>query len=500
MSYYQMDEGIDDDDGDAANMGDQSPRHHHAFSDDDDDIGMDGDDLLHAGPAVAAPVRLEINRSMRTSLDQFRSDSKSVKTGKGANDTVIPISHTSMIGGKFHTNYITLSGFYSAASVGWLQPTFISEVAVDNHILFFDLDIYVTTDTVWTSQHTLRTVLFFLSKIQQLTDDDDSLQCVITQAEPTLKKGKNGAEDKIKVGIHFYLPLLFVDIPTHVKIRALLLVAAVERSSDHIAVSLDESKGDEDGFLLVNSWGDVLDKAICTKPQLRLYCSSKAEHCDCVPEEGEAKCKGHRINVGRRYNIIDILDVDEDGSFVRDENAYNRFSNLDEPNSYDPNVQGALIQRREEFLKLISLRKTGQLNQITFPDNAAEIEEMAEEFDDDNGPNDEELKTVEVSGEIATIITDLVWMLGLVESPDEITKVSACAAKKGAKPSVYNVALNTHWCFNRCGEHKSNRVYLLVSCLLFLLFLLFLFRCLCFTFGFTVVCFFASAITIATCA
>ena len=138
----------------------------------------------------------------------------------------------------------------------------------------------------------------------------------------TAPKGATDNKDRdgIKVGMHMYFPLIFVDSATHLKLRSYLLVKAVDVSQDHIGL-LD---GDE-GCLLINKWADVLDAAVCGQPKLRMMCSRKAAPCKHTAEEKkELKC-GRKHDVGRLYRVIDV--TEHDGTrLTRNPRLFTRFA------------------------------------------------------------------------------------------------------------------------------------------------------------------------------
>ena len=72
---------------------------------------------------------------------------------------------------SFHVDEDNLHVFYKQAAIGWREPTFLSENAMDVHILFFDLDILVypedpnATVPTWTSEHSTTTTKTLLSTV-----------------------------------------------------------------------------------------------------------------------------------------------------------------------------------------------------------------------------------------------------------------------------------------------------------------------------------------------
>jgi hypothetical protein len=268
-----------------------------------------------------------------------------IKNGLDFRGLKIPVSHNSMRGGKYHVQDENLNNFYGHLAETWhLPPTYLSEIATPSgpHRLFFDLDIYVTSETPWTPEHTTNTVAFLLMQLRPLIKEKDKFECIVTQAEPQ-NIPVEGADDKIKVGIHMFLPYIFVSIEDHVAIRAVLLCSMVKQSSDHIGLSSDNP-----GCLLVTPLSQVLDKAVCQVPQLRMICSNKCGKCNHTKKERvELKCnrKNHKLNRGRMYQVVDVMDINEDGELVRDDQRIAQFSNLD---------QDASTLDRAESRKLVS--------------------------------------------------------------------------------------------------------------------------------------------------
>ena len=96
----------------------------------------------------------------------------------------------------------SLLGFYKKAATSWHEPTFLSEIAATpSHILFFDLDIYITGDSVWTAESTHSTVVYFLNIIKKMVVEDEvDLACIVTGAEPQQIHVPDG-DDVLKVFI-----------------------------------------------------------------------------------------------------------------------------------------------------------------------------------------------------------------------------------------------------------------------------------------------------------
>jgi hypothetical protein len=254
-----------------------------------------------------------------------------------------------------------------------------------------------------------------------------------------------------------YMPYVYVDNETHSQLRRFVLVAVHELSSDHIAVT-----DDDEGFLLINSWADVIDKNI---KALRMVCASKARKCfHTVEEKKSLKCgrRRHTVNVGRRYKFLDIMNWDnEDGAYKRDERKYERYSSIDDTFTNATQEQ-QLVKRRAEFLMLTSLRKSDEnITPLTLPNNISDVEIAAGELDGaEPNENKQDSKFKDVSNETDIIIKAFVYQMGIVNHLDDIERVTSAGV--GAFPSVYQVSLHQRWCFNHGAEHASNRVYLLV--------------------------------------
>ena len=79
----------------------------------------------------------------------------------------IPVSHNAICARmkSIHVSETNLAAFYEIAAKYWDDPTFLSEIAIETHILFFDLDIYVDADVIWNSSRTLSTVVFIANKV-----------------------------------------------------------------------------------------------------------------------------------------------------------------------------------------------------------------------------------------------------------------------------------------------------------------------------------------------
>jgi hypothetical protein len=245
-----------------------------------------------------------------------------------------------------------VDAFYGRAAADWHGKSFLSESAPKDpeasRIFFIDLDIYITKDREWQTQDAISAVTFFLQQVCPLPSHPLSLltptAVVSLQLEPMVKEKRclttyistagvtevevDGGVNKIKVGVHFYLPHLFVDAKLHSNLRTILLHRVINANSDHIAFN-DESPG----HLLVNSWPDVLDKNLGA---LRMYTASKAGACLHTKEERkELGCnkKGpthHRLNFGRRYKLIEILKFDEETKeFGRDETLASTYGGVD---------------------------------------------------------------------------------------------------------------------------------------------------------------------------
>lgn len=280
-----------------------------------------------------------------SSLISWCKSVPAIRSGCDHDGSAIPSSHTSMDGctKALHVDDSMLNAFYLHAAKGWHEATFLSELGSPVHILFFDLDLYVAGNSQWREEDTVRTVRFFLYQLTHLVADNntDILKCIITHVEPEVISAE-GRDDRVKIGIHMYFPLAFVDIETHRKLRSVLLIAATERAEDRVAVRLEDhqlteveqmmEEEEEDGFTLTNSWADALDLQVVKVPALRMVCSSKCTKCSHTPEERQqlkCKAKGHLANVGRRYNVVDVLIYNKQTmQFERDGRDYNTYTNL----------------------------------------------------------------------------------------------------------------------------------------------------------------------------
>lgn len=65
----------------------------------------------------------------------------------------------------WHVEEDMLGSLYKKAATWWDQPTFLSELGVDQHILFFDLDIYISCDTKWTVERSRAVSLFIAGEV-----------------------------------------------------------------------------------------------------------------------------------------------------------------------------------------------------------------------------------------------------------------------------------------------------------------------------------------------
>lgn len=145
----------------------------------------------------APPPFTEISRAL-CSLYTWCRSIPAIRTGKQISGEITPTSHSSLCKEKTHTHTqllhfkiayplhspwvshtsITthtpgariralhvpgehLQAFYGRAAAGWNEPSFLSEMATPEHILYFDLDIYLASGSQWTSVHAIRTVTFF---------------------------------------------------------------------------------------------------------------------------------------------------------------------------------------------------------------------------------------------------------------------------------------------------------------------------------------------------
>jgi hypothetical protein len=258
-------------------------------------------------------------------LYQWARNNSEVRSGKDVEGKEVPVSHNAICARmkSIHVSDSNLSAFYHAASQYCTDPTFLSEIATPEHILFFDLDIYISADDIWTNENSISTVSFFASKVAELLNEDEDTTTVVITAVTPLRVQKNG-DDMMKVGVHFYFPTLFVDAATHNRVRSYLLVAVTAVSSDHIAVD-----GEFAGFLLKTSWSDVLDKNLRA---VRLLVSSKPGKCGHnVEERKRLKChaRRHKVNTGRVYAFVDILKQHEDnGTFLRHTREYDKYISI----------------------------------------------------------------------------------------------------------------------------------------------------------------------------
>lgn len=386
----------------------------------------------------------------------------------------IACSHASMCSrvAAFHVETDMIGAFHAKAARSWHEATFLSEIGVAEHILFFDLDIYMADDTVWTMQHTIDTVAFLLSQLVPLVDEEDDLDTIICHVPPETVE-KEGFDDQIKVGIHFYIPELYVDSATHLKLRSLLLDAATQKNPDKIGWSSD---GAFEGSDLTVSWADVLDEGVCKSPRLRFAPSCKAASCFHSNEEKKTLgCKKgksrHKVNVNRRYVFVDALRVNDGEIFSHMKHRKN-FCDLDAPFT-DGKAEQKLVKHRIEFLNLISLRKTGDVSNFTFPANFGEIQARADEMKGAEPGDAVDLQMVDIKAQQVELCTTLALCLGVVSSRSQVTSVKAIGKK--AYITAYMIGLDQHMCFNHGQDHTSNRVYLTVRFVFFFFTFLFIF-------------------------
>jgi hypothetical protein len=427
---------------------------------------------------MSAPAPVEIGHY--SSLYKYCRSEPSIKNNIDFEGNSIPLSHNSLCGKtkSFSVTDDRLDRFYEQAAKAWNEPTFLSENAGGSEYpLFFDLDIYISGDSAWTHDDSVKTVKFLVDEmIKVIVDRDDECRVVITASEPVSISTDDS--DKIKVGIHFFIPSISVDSDTHIQLRAIILVLAMQVNKDRIGFDRDDEGNfvPLSGKVLLNSWSDVIDKSICLRPKLRMISARKAGPCKHTKQEKADKVcprpNRHIMDYGRKYDVIEILEFDGQ-EFIREDTLYNRFTGLGISVFSDDAHKQQIIADRKALLLLISLRNSDVTSGMEFPDNIDDYLTQAAEYDGAEAEMGipKKLKDVELPGDIVKVVSQFIIVLGLVNHVDDIDKVKA--AGTGKYPSIYTVNLKSRWCFNKGSDHTSNNVYVQVS----LSFLRFSFNC-----------------------
>lgn len=375
-----------------------------------------------------------------------------IKTGNGFDGTSIPVSHNSLCAKtkSFHVDTDMLSAFYIHAAKAWHEPTFLSENGVPIHILFWDLDIVVQPsheddgDHKWEQEHTMTVASYLVQCLHGVIPDT---RCVVTWTEP---QPVDALSNLVKVGIHMYFPHVFVNTPLHLRIRQFLL--------GKLGADLDVCNG---LFRLHKNWADVLDKAVCQSPRLRMLTASKAGACFHTKEERVTlKCaqKRHRVNLGRRYHIAGGLHVTGEG-VVPDTDFDSKYADV---NGTSQSGLPERVELRTELLMLVSLRRTATtVSSIEFPEGVmASYQELADEMDN-AGTAEVLFEGKDVSEELDTVVRLWLHQLGLVSDVHGVQKVVSVG--NPARPAMYVAYLNTGWCFNHGTDHTANRVFVQIQ-------------------------------------
>ena len=68
---------------------------------------------------------------------------------------------------SFYIDDTMITPFYKKAAKHWDEPTFLSENGVDHHILFFDLDMFISADDAakWTDDRSRALSLFIANEV-----------------------------------------------------------------------------------------------------------------------------------------------------------------------------------------------------------------------------------------------------------------------------------------------------------------------------------------------
>ena len=277
----------------------------------------------------------------------------------------------------------------------------------------------------------------------------DTWRCVVTHTPSTMITKDDTLMEKI--GIHVYFPEIYVDAAHHLKLRSVLLNAYTQLSKTHIGVTPSD-----EGYKIVKTWGDIIDKGVCSCPKLRLFCSCKATACLHTPQEKKTnKCNGqyhkHRINAMRRYELIDILDWSTPVGYTRNEFLFNRYTGLNEP-FVDDATEKVIVKHRRELLHLISLRSTRDVvSPMDIPEHlVGENEDMANEA----------LDALTIDSEQEMNVRVLVHMLGIVDNISDVDQIHALGKRQ--RVQMYKVYLHSKRCFNNCGDHTNNRIYVTI--------------------------------------
>lgn len=278
---------------------------------------------------------------------------------------------------------------------------------------------------------------------------DATWRCIVTHTPSVMVTTKDGTRVE-KIGIHVYFPEIYIDAANHLRVRSMLLDTYTRLSITHIGVT-----DIDDGYAIVKTWGDIIDKGVCSSPKLRLISSSKAITCfHTADEKKQYKCNGkgkHRYNAMRRYHVIDVFDWCASSGYTRNDALFRKYTDLNEP-LIDDATEKKKVKHRRELLHLISLRNTRDV--ITPMDIPEQL--VGENEDMDN----EVLDTVNVDGETEQNVRALVYMLGIVDAISEVDQVHALGKKK--RITLYKVYLHSRRCFNNHGDHTSNRIYVTI--------------------------------------
>lgn len=173
------------------------------------------------------------------------------------------------------------------------EKLFLSEEAIAEHILFFDLDLHLDPRGDWPDSCHIERVLELGRDLHEALRFSclPELGGVVIQSNPPIYAQKYG-DIVLKFGIHIFWPDDGITVADHLRARSVLLQHCREEFGDSLFLCK-----------LLNSWNDIIDGAVVRDPHLRMPFSRKVEFCKCKKDKVECKHYGQRGDADRRYDV-----------------------------------------------------------------------------------------------------------------------------------------------------------------------------------------------------
>ena len=327
----------------------------------------------------------------------------------------------------------SLSGFYKELMRLEFEeaPFYLVERAKPIHPLVLDLDIIMTQNCIVDKNNFKYLAAFVCQQVSKLYAKPG--MCYVGGCTPTLIK-KVDKKTKIiktkhKMGIHMFWPDLPVDAGCSMYIRSELLKVLTD---EHRVIPGSTAK-------IKNSWGDVVDEAVCKNASCRMWGAGKLMNCSCLAKPCDHGIKG-KINGGREYKIMFVLN--EDGT-----------KNIDETRA---------VSRDLKYLYLVtSLRQCSK---------ATKSSKYPEEFKISTKKKikirpSRVIKKRKLSAKSSETVNECIERLVAFNYPNAFRYIKSIKPSPGknGKISSIIVSFDSKCCPNVGTDHSSNNTYLIID-------------------------------------